>query len=162
MKRIAMYAVAVIAMVSFAFGCEKAKPTEEAQMEAGTMPEGAISASTVTIGGKAWTVEIAKTVDQLRKGLSNRDSLSPNNGMWFVFEQDVGDPFWMKDTKIPLDMAFVDANSKVVYLSLNNPPLSEEFIQPPVPYRNVLEVSAGQLNGVKVGDQVTLSLGPQQ
>jgi uncharacterized membrane protein (UPF0127 family) len=162
MKRIGMYAVAVIAMVAFSFGCEKAKQTEEAQMEAGAMPEAAISAPTVTIGNKSWTVEVAQTIPQLQKGLSERDSLSAGNGMLFVFAQDETGPFWMKDTKIPLDMAFMDGNNKIVHLALNNTPLSEDFIQSPVAYRTVLEVNAGELNNAQVGNDVVISLGPQQ
>lgn len=157
MKKLITVALVAIVSLGFALGCEKATPTKE-----GATPQAmeSISAPTVTIGNKAWTVEIAKTINELKKGLSDRDSLSPNNGMWFVFDSDVRDPFWMKGTRFNLDIAFVDANMKIVYLARDNQAMSEEFIQPPTDYRYVLEVGARQLDQFNVGDSVQLSVGP--
>jgi len=167
MKKI-LVGVMVIAMgLVLAIGCEKAQVTEEMQeqivseMAEDTMtPQKSVSAATVVIGNKNWTVEVASTDEERMKGLGGRDSLSPNTGMWFVFPADSQDPFWMKDTKFNLDMVFVGDDMKIKDLKLNNVAMTDTLIQPASPYRYVLEVNAGEGGGLSVGDTVNYQVGP--
>jgi len=58
--------------------------------------------------------EVADTPQSREVGLMNRTTLAPNSGMLFVFEQKAGNCFWMKNTKIPLSIAFIADDGKIV------------------------------------------------
>jgi len=105
-------------------------------------------------------VELAKTDQERALGLSNRKYLGTYDGMWFVFNQDVTNSFWMKDCLIPLDIIFIDSSGFIVDIKDNNEPCSDNYcpsIHSSVPYRNVLEVNANfaSSNGVEVGQSIT-------
>ena len=68
---------------------------------------------TLSIGGHRLTVEIAATPEQRATGLMNRFSLQPDHGMLFVFEAPQPLSFWMKDTYVPLSIAFVDTRGRI-------------------------------------------------
>jgi uncharacterized membrane protein (UPF0127 family) len=171
MKRMVTFVMTVVMVSAFGLGCQKAtvggeQPGEETAMKSTETvgPEG-LSAATVTIDGKSWTVEVAKTNAERIKGLGGRESIPANYGMWFLFPNppgEVQDPFWMKDTNFDLDMVFVDQNMKVVDVKPGNKALSETLITPVAPYLYVLEMNAGEAAGIKVGDTVTVSVGPAQ
>lgn len=104
-------------------------------------------------------VELAKTEPERRLGLSNRKYLGSYDGMWFMFEKDVSNSFWMKDCLIPLDIIFVDASGFIVDIKDNNEPCRDDYcpsISSSAPYRNVLEVNANFANahGIKVGQSI--------
>lgn len=113
----------------------------------------------VTIGSKTITAEYARTSAEQQQGLSNRDSLDPNTGMVFVFDQKKIASFWMKDMRISLDFIWV-ADTNVVDITENVPPPSDpqnpEIISPKEPVNYVIEVNAGFVkeHGIKVGDTV--------
>jgi hypothetical protein len=155
--------------------CERAKlmPGEEEKQTATTVgetpsPTGSINVATIAIqtGDKAVnvSVEMAVSDEQRAKGLMGRTSLPANYGMWFVFPYDVQDPFWMKDTLIPLDMIFVGSDMKVVDVIASAEPQSERKLFPKAMYRYVLEVNGGYAaaNGITVGNQVEQRIGPAQ
>ena len=112
---------------------------------------------TLRIGSASVVAEVADT-DALRsRGLSGRAHLPEGQGMWFIFDTDGLWSFWMKDTLIPLDMLWVDAQGSVVYIAHNVRPESyPQSYQSSVPARYVLEVPGGwaQARGVVEGDRV--------
>jgi len=69
---------------------------------------------TLTIGDHKLSVEVASTPGTRETGLMNRFSLQPDHGMLFVFEAPQPLAFWMKDTYIPLSIAFVDRNGRIL------------------------------------------------
>jgi uncharacterized protein len=69
---------------------------------------------TLTIGKEKLVVEVVSTPEQRATGLMHRFSLQPDHGMLFVFEQPQPLGFWMKNTYIPLSIAFIDANGTVL------------------------------------------------
>ena len=107
-------------------------------------------------------LEIARTPDERRQGLKGRENLANDYGMWFVFEEDMQDPFWMKDTPVSLDMLFIDKDYKIVDLVRDTIPNSELLIVSRQKYRYALEVKAGLSRawGLDVGDRVEFRLGP--
>jgi len=115
-----------------------------------------------TVSGKTYrvTVEIAQTEEERAKGLMGRDSLPENHGMWFIFPTTVQDSFWMKDTKISLDILFVSEEGKIVDIISNTTPFSTDLLTSQVTYRYVLEVNAGfaASHVIAKGDKITISL----
>jgi len=69
---------------------------------------------TLTIGGSKLVVEVAATPQTRETGLMNRFSLQQDHGMLFVFEAPQPLAFWMKNTYIPLSIAFVDRNGHIL------------------------------------------------
>ena len=103
------------------------------------------------------SVEIAADNELRAQGLMYRDHIDPGKGMLFVFPRDDVFSFWMKNTRIPLDMIWVDANKRIVGIRENVPPCKVEDCPsygPGVVARYVLEVGGGEAakHGLKVGD----------
>ena len=109
----------------------------------------------LTEGGEvSYTVEEAKTVPELEKGLMFRESLAPDAGMIFDLSKVEHTAMWMKNTKIPLDMIFIDGDGTISWIYENAQPESLTLIIPPFPAYAVLEVNAGDVkkHGIKTGD----------
>ncbi len=163
MKKIVVSVLVIATAFAFALGCEKMKGVEppEAVEVTEEMPKASVSAASVVIGDKSWTVEVATTDEERMKGLGGRESIASNTGMWFVFPAESTDPFWMKDTAFDLDMIFVGSDMKVVDVKLGNKKLTEDLIQPSTAYRYVLEIPAGGGMGIALGTIVDYRMGPQ-
>lgn len=121
-------------------------------------------AHAVTIHGRTWRVELALTPQERYRGLGGRKSLAEDAGMLFVFRWPEVLDFCMRDCFIPLDVAFIGADMRVVKMhtmavepdALGTVPYPSEL-----PAQYALEVPAGALGraGVKVGDLVAFSPG---
>jgi len=70
--------------------------------------------TTLTIGGHTLVAEVVTTPEQRATGLMNRFSLAPDHGMLFVFEAPQPLGFWMKNTYVPLSIAFADVDGRIV------------------------------------------------
>ena len=107
------------------------------------------------IDGNRLTVEIARTPEQRRKGLMHRKSLDPEKGMLFVSERDDKLSFWMKDTYIPLSLAYIAKDGTIKEIR-HMRPLSEKSIVSEHSVRFALEVNHGYFEekGIDVGDTV--------
>lgn len=88
-------------------------------------------------------LEIADDDYQRETGLMYRESMEEDQGMLFIFENEESRGFYMKNTRIPLDLIFLDAQNKIVSISKNARPESMETIPSEVPAQYVLEVNAG-------------------
>jgi uncharacterized membrane protein (UPF0127 family) len=102
------------------------------------------------------SVELARSEEELTRGLMNRRQLAPESGMLFLFSQNEPRAFWMKNTLIPLDMLFIDDGGRVVGLIERAEPLTTSPRDPGVASRYVLEVNGGWAarHGVRPGDRV--------
>ena len=105
-------------------------------------------------------VEVADTPDERRRGLMGRASLPDRAGMLFGYAHDTRTSFWMKDTPIPLSIAFLDAEGRILAI-LDMEPCSTDpcpTYGPGVPYRAALEVNLGTFDrlGAAVGDAVRI------
>ena len=102
-------------------------------------------------------VEIANNDELRAQGLMYRDQLAPGDGMLFFFPTDGYYPFWMKNTRIPLDMIWIDANRTVVDVKFSVPPCKADpcpNYPPKGDARYVLEVAGdvAKQHGLKAGD----------
>ena len=111
----------------------------------------------LTVGGEAFDVELATTAEQRRQGLMFREQLGEREGMLFVFDEEQTVSFWMRDTPLPLSIAFIDARGVIVHVA-DMVPYSEAPVPSRYPVRYALEVNKGALEraGIEVGDLVEL------
>ena len=93
-------------------------------------------------GDLPFKIEIADDASERSMGLMFRDYLPPDQGMLFIFEQTRQVGFWMKNTKLPLDLIFISDNG-IVKAIKRGEPMSEAPIAPDSPVRFVLELNAG-------------------
>jgi uncharacterized membrane protein (UPF0127 family) len=102
--------------------------------------------------------EVADSDPERETGLMNRTSLDEDGGMLFVFDEDVQAAFWMKDTLIPLSIAFIAADGEIVTIRDMEPCKADPcpVYGSDAPYRSALEVNQGAFGkwGVEVGDRV--------
>ncbi|MDO8462530.1 MAG: DUF192 domain-containing protein [Deltaproteobacteria bacterium] len=107
-----------------------------------------------------FTVEVADTPQLHAKGLMFRKSLAADAGMIFIFDEETGSSFWMKNTPISLDIIFIGKDLKIIGIAKNTTPYSEVPIFSALPYRYVLELNAGaaEAGGIVAGDAVALKL----
>lgn len=113
----------------------------------------------VKIGAVDIPVYLARTSDEMQKGLSGRPALDPDKGMLFLFSVEGTYQFWMPDMRFPIDIIWMDAAKKVVSVSADvsnefdaaNP----KFYTPSSPVQYVLEVNAGfaAQNDIGLGDK---------
>ncbi len=128
----------------------------------GGSDDGGLSTATIVVAGDAGgrtelTVELARTSAERSIGLSQRDKLAEDRGMLFVYAEDTETGFWMKDTFVPLSIAFIGEDGEILDIQ-DMEPLSTELHRPPGPYRYSLEVNQGWFgrNGIEVGDRVEI------
>jgi uncharacterized membrane protein (UPF0127 family) len=111
----------------------------------------------MTIGSRTFTLEVADTDATREHGLMKRDAMPPDHGMIFVFDYDAERSFWMKNTRIPLDIIYVNSAGRVVSIASMKP-----YDWSPVPshgaakYAIELNVGVASQTGVKPGDILTI------
>ena len=114
--------------------------------------------SRIFIGKNIFIVEIAKTPEERKTGLMFRNTLDPHHGMLFVFEKSDIHGFWMHNTFIPLDMLWIDAQNKIVYLHENAKPMDDTPIIPKKTAKYVLELPAGSIQKYKLKENMRIRL----
>ena len=105
-------------------------------------------------------VELARTEAQRERGLMGRRSLATKAGMVFLYPRPHRGAFWMKDTLIPLDIAFYDGRGRILRILTMQPCRRDpcRLYDPNVAFRAALEVKAGSFRrwGVRAGDRIVL------
>lgn len=101
-------------------------------------------------------IEIADTAYDTETGLMYRDSMEENQGMLFVFPSMQLRSFYMKNTRIPLDIIYLNAEKNIVSFQENAKPLDESSLPSQVPAKYVLEVNAGLAEKwlLEIGDRM--------
>jgi len=104
-------------------------------------------------------VEVADTEPERELGLMGRTALGEDRGILFVFDEEQELSFWMKDTLIPLSVAFMDSEGRIVDIQ-DMKPLDEDppYTVSAEPAQYALEVNKGffEERGIKVGDSAEL------
>ncbi len=136
-------------------------PPDSAVTHPGSKPE--IQGNVTFLGGdtpKTIDVEIARSAYEHSKGLMDRTSMPHNQGMLFIFDDMSPRSFWMRNTRISLDIIFVDDQYKVVSIQKNAVPMSEESLPSEGPAKYVVEVNAGfsDLYNIRPGDSLSFRI----
>lgn len=119
----------------------------------------------VETGGQRFQVEVADEFDERARGLMFRDAMPEDHGMLFVHEREAPLAYWMKNTRIPLDILYFDADRRLVSIQRRVPPCSAGDQCPNYPSRGpakyVLELNAGRSDalGLEPGDEIRFSDG---
>ncbi|MBP6913617.1 MAG: DUF192 domain-containing protein [Candidatus Levybacteria bacterium] len=121
------------------------------------------NSTTATIGDTTYKLLVVKTETDKQKGLSDRNNLSKDSGMLFLFQEKSKPSFWMKNMKFPIDILFI-SDSKIVDIVENAKVLTADqdattlpIYKPAEDSNSVLEINAGEVkkNKIKKGDTVT-------
>jgi len=109
----------------------------------------------LTIKGHTLRAELARTEEEKRTGLMFRRQLGENTGMLFVYEREGLWAMWMKNTYIPLSVAFIDRHGTILNIE-DMEPLTEESHAARGPAKYALEVNRGWFakRGIEPGDRV--------
>lgn len=119
----------------------------------------------VELKGQRFTVEVADDGPERNRGLMYRDQLADGTGMLFLHDIEEPQAYWMKNTRIPLDIFYFDSQRKLVSVSRSVPPCSLGDRCPPYPSSGpalyVLELNAGEASrlGVAAGDELVFGPG---
>ncbi|HSG48392.1 MAG TPA: DUF192 domain-containing protein, partial [Longimicrobiales bacterium] len=107
----------------------------------------------IIFGADTVVAEVARTEDERAQGLMHREALDPDAGMLFVFPESAVRSFWMQNTYIPLDIAYMDAQFRIVDIQQMEPMTTEPHMSR-APAMYALEVNQGWFrdHGVSVGD----------
>lgn len=97
---------------------------------------------TLTLGERTIQAEVADRPETRATGLMDRQSLAPDHGMLFVFEQEGMPCFWMKNTPLPLDIAFIDQEGFIANIAAMQP-FDLQSHCPVRPIRYALEMEQG-------------------
>ncbi len=132
----------LLVLCAVAAGC--AKPS----------PSGALPTTDLRIGAQTYTLEIANTKVSRERGLMERDAMPDGHGMIFVFDRERPLNFWMKNTRIPLDILYLDNSGQIVSIHTMKPYDTRTETTSARPAKYAIELNAGQANraGVKPGD----------
>lgn len=114
-----------------------------------------LTTTRLTLGIHVLQAELAQTTEERAVGLMNRSELGAQEGMLFVFEESGEQCFWMKNTLIPLSIAFLDANGTVLQINDMKPQSLDQHCSTK-PVRFALEVTEGWFakRGIRAGDRV--------
>jgi uncharacterized membrane protein (UPF0127 family) len=147
--RLAAAALTVVTMAATAFAQSRAQPP--------------LPTVKLTAGIHVITAEAATTNQTRMVGLMHRERLAPNHGMLFVFEEKSPQCFWMRNTPLPLTIAFIDDDGTILQLA-DMAPRSEVSHCSQKPVRYALEMEQGWFarRGLAPGTRLTgLPAGPR-
>jgi len=153
MRRVSFVArVAAALLLAFLVSCGSETATmDDFNTRAVTLPN-----------GKVIKAELAVTREMMARGLMFRTSMPRDRGMLFMHETQGRWQYWMLNTKIPLDIIWMDDNHRVVEISADTPPCRTEGSKCPnyggnADARYVLELNAGEAkrNDIRVGSTIS-------
>lgn len=159
-----------LALTLLLVGCTKAMPPAPATETQSAPPAAAATTTTapaatatgprvILPNGFVVNVEVVADDELRAQGLMYRDALDPAAGMLFFFPVEGDYPFWMKNTRIPLDIIWIDASQRIAHIKHDVPPCRTEecpSYPPNAKAKYVFEIAAGgaKRHGLKAGDQL--------
>ena len=152
----ALFAVLLLCACTGGRGAPSVSPTPRADGPRVVLPSGAV-----------FTLEVARTPEQVQQGLMFRESLAPASGMVFLFDEVAPRSFWMKNCHFPLDMVFTRKDGTVVDVLSNVPPCEADpcaSYPSHAPADTVVELTAGEAkrHGVVTGARLSFLSVPER
>jgi uncharacterized membrane protein (UPF0127 family) len=138
-----------------------APQSNQAEAPAARRAPSGLDLVTLTVEGHGrshvFTVEVARSAAEQEQGLMNRNDLAPDAGMLFPFDPPRPASFWMRNTRIPLDMIFIRPDGSIARIAANTVPMSETPVAVTEPMTAVLELKGGRAAqlGLSEGDRVS-------
>jgi uncharacterized membrane protein (UPF0127 family) len=146
MNCLARTCIAITFTLALALGCDSESK------QASPLPT-----TTMKLGQAQFQIEIANTDPTREFGLMKRDSMPNNHGMIFVFPDETPRAFWMKNTRFPLDIIFLDHDGKIVsFKQMKAYDLSTVPSDAAAKYAIELNLGVVKAAGINVGDQVNI------
>ncbi len=142
-------AILGVALFLLKVGCDRARTI--------SVPNEGLNTVEMQIGSKTFNLEIAATDPARERGLMRRDSIPADHGMIFVFPEEKERAFWMKNTRIPLDIIYVASNGRVVSVKQMKA-YNTKSVPSDGAAKYAIEVNAGAAEeaGVGIGDELTI------
>ena len=146
--------VLFLCLVAYAaLGCDQ---QSSPRAGASSRPSG-LPTTKMNLGGKTFTIEIARTDKTREHGLMDRDSMPADHGMIFVFKDEQPRAFWMRNTRIPLDIVFVKSDGEIVSVHSMKPfDLSSTRSAGPAKYAIELNEGVATAQNLKPGDKLEI------
>jgi uncharacterized protein len=146
-------ALSLLLTLSFVTASCVAQPADRQPEPLSNFPQVALSILTPDARQHRLQVWVADTDVHRQQGLMFVKSLPDSAGMLFVFDQPREIQMWMKNTLIPLDMLFIDADGRVDSIAVNTTPMSLNIISSKSPVLGVLEMAGGAATrlGIRAG-----------
>jgi uncharacterized protein len=149
--------ILVAAMTFALIGCDRmtTQPASSSSSSSSSTSQPAgLRTVEMRVGSESFTLEVADTPTSRARGLMRRDSMPREHGMLFVFPEEDERGFWMKDTRIPLDIVFLDASGVVVSVHQMKPYDIKNTTYSARPAKYAIELNQGvaKETGVKPGD----------
>jgi len=121
-----------------------------------SVPGARLPIAWIRVGEHRVSAEIAVRPMDRQRGLMFRESMPPDHGMLFVFPQVSVQSFWMRNTTLPLSIAFADSDGRIVRIA-DLEPLDERLVTSVGPVRYALEMNRGwfEQHGVVAGDRIS-------
>lgn len=155
------YAMLLAGVIISLHACRTDKPQSTTTMAAAKDSTVAAAQPTdrlqkITINGVPLAIEIAQTDDARERGLMFRENLPQDQGMLFVFPAAEIQSFWMRNTFIPLDIAFISSDGVIVDIQQMKPVDESVLYTSSAPALYALEVNAGwfERHGIAIGATV--------
>jgi uncharacterized membrane protein (UPF0127 family) len=118
----------------------------------------------VELAGERYRVEIADEPGERARGLMFRDALADGSGMLFIHDREERQSYWMKNTRIALDILYFDGSRRLVTQRRDVPPCTQGDSCPSYPSRGpalyVLELNAGEAARLGLQDGTVITFGP--
>jgi uncharacterized membrane protein (UPF0127 family) len=158
LKALFKYFLGILILLS-AINCKEDKRTKtERQVVVNFKKEGVLNITKADSDSiiKTLDIEIADNDYETQTGLMYRTKLETNHGMLFIFPDEDFRSFYMKNTKIPLDIIYIDEAKSIVSIQKNAKPFAETSLPSDAPAKYVLEVNGGLSDEwqLKVGDRI--------
>ena len=131
-----------------------------AEQPRGAVPRPPAGYAWVIFGSDTVVAEVAATAEERSEGLMYRDEVPDGTGMLFVFPDNSVRSFWMANTYVPLDIAYLDPSFRVVDIMQMEPLVTDSYVSR-APAMYGLEVRQGWFGeqGIEVGDQAEIVFG---
>ena len=146
----------VLLLLNFILGCKENSQSIKGEK----IPQNKSELYDLNFSGVSLKVEVAALPEERKLGLMFRNSLKENEGMLFVFKEGSGQRFWMKNTRIPLDIGYLSTSGVLLEVHKAKP-----YDLSGVPSRSqdikfVLELNAGGYKklGIKIGSRISLKV----